>query len=137
MASGRSAVIVCCAVAGMSACAHPSAPVKSSTAPASSSDSESLIVSVDVRRIAHFDNLTPQSHADMRQPSQGNVNAPGPCRAVGNSDLTFATCWTQFRGIAYRGTTDDLEPGEVAPIDEVNQAIAVYPDAGAAHGALD
>jgi len=55
----------------------------------------------------------------------------------GNGDLTFATGWTQFRGIAYSGTTDDLEPGAVAPIDEVNPAVAVYLDAGAARGALD
>ncbi len=33
--------------------------------------------------------------------------------------------------------TDDLEPGGVALIDEVNQAVAVYPDTGATRGALD
>ena len=54
-----------------------------------------------------------------------------------SSDLTFAPGWNQFRAVAYSGTTDDPEPGGVAPIDEVSQAVAVYPNADAARGVLD
>ncbi|MFW3113444.1 sensor domain-containing protein [Mycobacterium haemophilum] len=135
--NGRYVFFVCGLAIVLSACSHPSAPAKPTTA-ASRVDAKSLIISVaDVIRIANFADLTPQTMADLRQPSAGNMNAPGPCRAVGNSVFTFAGGWTQFRGVSYSGTTDDLEPGGMAPIDQVSQAVAVYPNDGAARVALD
>lgn len=135
--SSKSAFIVC-GLAIVVACSHPSTAAKPTTMAASNVNAESLIVSVaDVIRIANFTDLTPQPRSDLRQPSPGNMNAPGPCRAVGNSVLTFASGWTQFHGVSYSGTTDDLEPGGMAPIDEVSQAVAVYPNDSAARTALD
>jgi hypothetical protein len=106
--------------------------------PAHEADVESLIVSVeDVRHIANFDGLSPYAYADRHLPSQPDVRAPAPCRAVGSSEVTFAAGWKRFRGVAYSGTTDDLEPGGVSPMNQVSHAAAVYRDAGAARGALD
>jgi hypothetical protein len=65
------------------------------------------------------------------------MNAPGPCRAAGTSDLTFATGWTEFRSAGYSGVTDDIQPGGLALVDSVSQAVAIYPDAHAARNALD
>ncbi|WP_197501181.1 sensor domain-containing protein [Mycobacterium sp. 852002-51057_SCH5723018] len=99
---------------------------------------ESLIVSIeDMRHIANFEGLSPYAYADRHLPSQADVRAPAPCRAVGSSEVTFAAGWKQFRGVAYSGTTDDLEPGGVSPMNQVSHAVAVYRDAGAARGALD
>ncbi|OSC43155.1 hypothetical protein B8W66_01835 [Mycobacterium decipiens] len=133
--TGRSTVIVCCAVAAIAACSHRSAPA--TTSPPVAAGIDSLLVSVeDVRRIANFEYLTPHAHADLRKPSQGDVDAPGPCRAVGNSDLTFGNGWSEFRSVGYGGATDDLEPGGVAMIDEVSQAVAVYPNSSTTRGVL-
>jgi hypothetical protein len=97
-----------------------------------------LIVSVEeVRRIANFEELTAHSHADLRHPPSGDVNAPGPCRAAGTSDLTFASGWSEFRSAGYSGVTDDIEPGGIALVDSVSQAVAIYPDTHAARNALD
>lgn len=135
---GRLALIVCCvAIVATSAWWTRSAAMATSTAPTPSIDVDALMVGVEeVRRIANFDGLRPQTHADLHQPSQGNVNAPGLCRAVGNSDLTFGSGWTQFRGVAHSGATDSLVPGGATPFTEVSQAVAVYPDAGTARAAL-
>ncbi|BBX74518.1 sensor domain-containing protein [Mycobacterium shinjukuense] len=102
------------------------------------SGADALIVSVeDVRRIADYAELTPHAHADLRHPPQGDLNAPGPCRAAGTSDLTFAEGWSEFRSAGYSGVTDDIDPGGMVMVDSVSQAVAVYPDARAARNALD
>jgi len=132
--AGRSAVIVCSAVVAISACSHPSTPAKSSTTPAAGVDA--LIVSVeDVRRIANADDLAPHA-ADLHSPPQGDVNAPGPCRAVGHSDLTFGNGWQEFRSAGYNGVTDDIEPGGNSLVNEVSQAVARYPNSSTARGAF-
>lgn len=101
------------------------------------SRADALIVSVeDVRRIANYEELTAHSHADLRHPPQGDLNAPGPCRAAGTSDLTFGSGWSEFRSAGYHGITDDLKPGGPAMIQSVSQAVAVYPDSHTARGAL-
>jgi hypothetical protein len=131
--AGRSAVVLCTAVVAISACSHSGAPAKSGTTPAGI---DALIVNVeDVRRIANADNLA--SHAaDLHSPPQGDVNAPGPCRAVGHSDLTFGTTWQEFRSAGYNGVTDDIEPGGNSLVNEVSQAVAHYPDSSTARGAF-
>ncbi|OBA73903.1 hypothetical protein A5641_00055 [Mycobacterium sp. 1554424.7] len=127
------AVIAGCVVAA-SACSH--APGRMNAAGAA--DAEALIVSVeDVRHIANFEGLSPYDYADRHRPAPPDLKAPFPCRAVGSSDLTFAEGWKQFRGVAYAGSTDDLQPGGIAPINQVSHAVAVYADPGAARAALD
>lgn len=109
--------------------AQPAAP--------SASHADALIVSIeDVRRIANYEELTAHSHADLRQPPAGDLNAPGPCRAAGISDVTFGTGWSEFRSAGYHGITDDLKPGGPAMIQTVSQAVAVYPDSSTARGVL-
>lgn len=132
---GRAAVVACAAVAVASGCSDP--PVDTRAVPPEHAFADSLIVSIeDVRQIANFEGLQPYSYADRHHPFRGNVDAPGPCRAVGSSDLTFTAGWKEYRAVAYSGTTDDLQPGGIAPINEVTHAVAVYPDAGAAREAL-
>jgi hypothetical protein len=88
-----------------------------------------LTVSVeDVRRIANADDLTPHPRADLRKPPPANTNAPGPCRAVGHTDATFGTGWVEFRSAGYNGVTDDIQPGGVALVNSVTQAVARYLD---------
>ncbi|WP_224770370.1 sensor domain-containing protein [Mycobacterium simulans] len=133
----RSALIVCCAAVTITACSHNS-PAAKQTVTAPPSGADALIVSLDdVRRIANYDRLTSQVHSDLRHPPQGDLNAPGPCRAAGTSDVTFASGWLEFRSAGYSGVTDDLEPGGPAMIDSVSQAVAIYPDSHAARQALD
>jgi PknH-like extracellular domain len=55
----------------------------------------------------------------------------------GEQDVTFTAGWKEFRAVAYSGTTDDLQPGGIAPVNQVSHAVAVYPDARAGHAALD
>jgi hypothetical protein len=130
------AIIAGGVVAVVSACS--TAPVKMGASPADHTYADALIVSVDdVRHIANFEGLSPYYYADRHQPLPGIFNAPGPCRAVGSSDLTFSAGWKEFRAVAYSGTTDDIEPGGIAPITQVSHAVAVYPDAGAAREALN
>jgi hypothetical protein len=130
------AIIACGAVTAVSACSTP--PVNMGALPAEHAYADSLIVSVeDVRHIANFEGLSPYSYADRHQPLEADASAPGPCRAVGSSNLTFTAGWKEFRAVAYSGTTDDLEPGGIAPLNQVSHAVAVYPDARAAHAALD
>lgn len=127
------ACVIACAASTLTACSHNG--TSTSTSPVSRADS--LIVSLeDVRRIANHDELTYHSHADLRHPPEGDMNAPGPCRAAGASDLTFATGWTEFRSAGYHGITDDLKPGGPAMIQSVSQAVAIYPEANMARGAL-
>lgn len=110
----------------------------SATPTSAATGADALIVSIDdVRRIANYEELTAHAHADLRHPPVGDVNAPGPCRAAGTSDLTFAGGWTEFRSAGYSGVTDDIDPGGLAMVDSVNQAVAIYPDAHAARSALD
>lgn len=98
---------------------------------------DALIVSVEeVRRIANYEELTAHSHADLRHPPSGDLNAPGPCRAAGISDVTFGSGWSEFRSAGYHGITDDLKPGGPAMIQTVSQAVAVYPDSSTARGVL-
>ncbi|WP_169726301.1 sensor domain-containing protein [Mycobacterium riyadhense] len=133
--AGRFAVIACCALVTITACSHSGTSAQPSSPPVSRADA--LIVSVeDVRRIANFEELTAHSHADLRQPPQGDLNAPGPCRAAGTSDVTFGSGWSEFRSAGYHGITDDLKPGGPAMIQSVSQAVAVYPDSHTARGAL-
>ncbi|BBX76156.1 hypothetical protein BST45_09995 [Mycobacterium shinjukuense] len=128
-------LLVSCVVAAISACSHHSPAAQPGTEPLSRADS--LIVSIeDVRRIANYEELTAHSHADLRHPPPGDVNAPGPCRAAGTSDLTFGTGWSEFRSAGYHGVTDELKPGGPALIQTVSQAVAVYPDSSTARGAL-
>ncbi|MGZ4578328.1 MAG: sensor domain-containing protein [Mycobacterium sp.] len=56
---------------------------------------------------------------------------------MGTTDLTFAGGWKEYRSAAYSGSTDDLRPGGIAPINEVTNAVAIYPNATAARGALN
>ncbi len=88
----------------------------------------------DVRRIANYEELATHSLADMDEPPEADTSAPGPCRAVGNSDLTFGTGWSEFRSAGYHGVTDDLRPGMPVMVETVSQAIAVYPEPSAARG---
>ena len=132
----RRAFVVCCAMVAIAACSHRGTSATPSTTPVSGVDA--LIISVEeVRRIANYEELTAHSHADLRHPPPGDLNAPGPCRAAGTSDLTFATGWTEFRSAGYSGVTDDTLPGGLALVDSVSQAAAIYPDAHAARNALD
>lgn len=134
MASARRAVfVISCAVAVLTGCSHHSTP-----SPPAATGADALIVSVEeVRRIANYDELTAHEHANLRNPPAGDVNAPGPCRAAGTSDLTFASGWTEFRSAGYSGVTDDIDPGGLALVDSVSQAVAIYPDSHAARSALD
>lgn len=135
--AGKSCFIICSAVVAITACSHQGTSTKpSTTTPASGADA--LIISVEeVRRIANYEELTAHSHADLRRPPPGDLNAPGPCRAAGTSDLTFASGWTEFRSAGYSGVTDDIDPGGKALVDSVSQAVAIYPDAHEARAALD
>ncbi|ORB87754.1 hypothetical protein B1987_21655 [Mycobacterium kansasii] len=135
--TGKSVFIVCTALLVITACSHKGTSAKpSTTAPASGADA--LIISVEeVRRIANYEELTAHSHADLRRPPPGDLNAPGPCRAAGTSDLTFAGGWTEFRSAGYSGVTDDIDPGGMVMVDSVSQAVAIYPDAHAARAALE
>ena len=115
------------------------APVGTTATPSEHAYANSLIVSLqDARRLANFEGLQPYSYADRHDPPRETVgNPPTPCRAVGTTDLTFAGGWKEYRSVAYSGSTDDLRPGGIAPINEVTNAVAIYPDASAARGALD
>jgi PknH-like extracellular domain len=131
----RWVVVACAAAVAVSACAHHSgSPAKSGATPVGI---DGLIVGVeDVRRIANADDLAPQA-PDLHSPPRGDVNAPGPCRAVGHSDLTFGTGWQEFRSAGYNGVTDDTIPGGNSLVNEVTQAVARYPNSNTARGALD
>ncbi|GFG63751.1 sensor domain-containing protein [Mycobacterium kubicae] len=134
-AARRLAAMACTAVVATSACSHSNSAAKTNSGP---SGVDALIVSVEeVRRIANYEELTSHSHADLRHPPPGDLNAPGPCRAAGTSDLTFASGWTEFRSAGYSGVTDDIDPGGNALVDSVSQAVAIYPDALAARNALN
>ena len=131
----RAVLTVCCAMAAITGCSHSNT---SATPTATATGADALIVSIEeVRRIANYEELTAHAHADLRHPPAGDVNAPGPCRAAGTSDLTFAGGWTEFRSAGYSGVTDDIDPGGLALVDSVNQAVAIYPDTHGARSALD
>ena len=128
-------VAVCSAVIAIAACSRGNSPAKPNNAPPTTVDA--MIVSVeDVRKIANADDLTPHPHADLRKPPPADVNAPGPCRAVGHTDITFGSNWTEFRSAGYNGVTDDIQPGGVQLVNEVTQAVARYPDSSTARGAF-
>lgn len=125
----------CLLLAAVPACSHEVTSSRPGTPAGSRADA--LIVSVEeVRRIANYEELTAHSHGDQRQPPPGDLNAPGPCRAAGISDVTFGTGWSEFRSAGYHGITDDLKPGGPAMIQTVSQAVAVYPDSSTARGVL-
>ncbi|MGD1173138.1 sensor domain-containing protein [Mycobacterium seoulense] len=132
-----SAVIACGAVALSSACGH--SPGNTAAKPPDHAYAESLVISLaDARRIANFEGLQPYSYADRHDPPRETVgNPPAPCRAVGSTDLTFAGGWKEYRSVAYSGSTDDLRPGGIAPINEITNTVVIYPDAAAAGGALN
>ncbi len=132
--AGKASAMI--AVAVVSACSH--SPSDTAT-PAQHAYADSLIISLqDARRIANFEGLQPYSYADRHDPPHETVGKPpGPCRAVGTTDLTFAGGWKEYRSVAYSGSTDDLRPGGIAPINEVTNAVVIYPDATAARGALN
>lgn len=124
-----------CVLLAVAACSHNGTSARPSTPAVSRADA--LIVSIEeVRRIANYEELTAHSHADLRQPPPGDINAPGPCRAAGISDVTFGAGWSEFRSAGYHGITDDLKPGGPAMIQTVSQAVAVYPDSSTARGVL-
>ncbi|OBK24746.1 hypothetical protein A5634_02490 [Mycobacterium asiaticum] len=132
----RAVLIGICSIAVLTACSNHSTSASSTTPAATGGDA--LIVSVeDVRRIANYEELTARAHANLREPPAGDVNAPGPCRAAGTSDLTFASGWSEFRSAGYSGVTDDIDPGGRTMKDSVSQAVAIYPDAQAARTALN
>lgn len=135
-ATGRAAAVVACsATLAATACSHSGPSANPTPTPGSRADA--LIVSVEeVRRIANYEELTAHTHADLRHPPPSDLNAPGPCRAAGISDVTFGTGWTEFRSAGYHGITDDLKPGGPAMIQTVSQAVAVYPDSATARGVL-
>ncbi|WP_232021998.1 sensor domain-containing protein [Mycobacterium basiliense] len=134
----RSVVVVCAALAAIAACSHHGTSAKPSTTTTQPKGVDALIVSVEeVRRIADFEELTAHERADVRNPPPGDLSAPGPCRAAGTSDLTFASGWLEFRSAGYSGVTDDIAPGGRALVDSVSQAVAIYPDTHAARNALD
>jgi hypothetical protein len=128
----------CCAALAMTACSGRGTSSTSGAKPTTvGSRAESLIVSVEeVRHIANYEELTAHSHADLRHPPTGDLNAPGPCRAAGISDVTFGNGWSEFRSAGYHGITDDLKPGGPAMIETVSQAVAIYPDSSTARGVL-
>src|ERR1700761_2997630 len=104
--------VVAGAVSAVSACSNP--PLELRAAPPERTYAESLILSLDaVRQITNFEGLEPYSYADRHQPLRPSANAPGPCQAVGSTELTFAPGWKEFRAVAYSGTTDDLRPGGI------------------------
>ncbi len=132
---GRRALIVGCVVVVISACSHDNTSAEPGVAAGSRVDA--LIVSVDeVRRIANYEELTAHTHADLRHPPSGDLNAPGACRAAGTSDLSFGSNWTEFRSAGYHGITDDIKPGGPALRVTVSQAVAIYPDASTSRGVL-
>ena len=98
---------------------------------------DALIVSVEeVRHIASADDLAPHKQADLSKPPPADANAPGPCRAVGHNDLTFGSTWSEFRSAGYHGVTDDITPGGISLVNGVTQAVAHYPNSGAASDAF-
>ncbi|WP_081287606.1 sensor domain-containing protein [Mycobacterium asiaticum] len=128
-------VAASCAIATLAGCSHSATPASPSPTPGSRADA--LIVSIDdVRRIANYEELTAHTHADLRHPPPSDLNAPGPCRAAGISDVTFGTGWSEFRSAGYHGITDDLKPGGPAMIQTVSQAVALYPNSSTARGVL-
>jgi hypothetical protein len=131
----RSAAAFCAAVIAVSGCSHHTGTsAKSSSAPVGI---DGLIVSVDdVRRIANADDLAPHAVADLHSPPRGDVNAPGPCRAVGHSDLTFGSGWQEFRSAGYNGVTDDTLPGGNSLVNGVTQAVARYANSNSAQDAF-
>ncbi len=133
--AGRSAAIICTAVIAISGCSHHvGTPAQSGNTPVGI---DGLLVSVDdVRRIANADDLESHAAADLHSPPRGDVNAPGPCRAVGHSDLTFGTSWQEFRSAGYNGVTDDTLPGGNSLVNEVTQAVGRYPNSSTARDAF-
>nr|WP_083212421.1 sensor domain-containing protein [Mycobacterium malmoense] len=133
-AAGAAWAAIACVAA---ACSH--SPTGTTGAPSAHAYAESLVISLDeARRIANFEGLQPYSYADRDDPPRETVgNPPGPCRAVGATDLTFAGGWKEYRSVGYSGSTDDLRPGGIAPINEVTNAVVVYPDTATARGALN
>nr|WP_325491456.1 sensor domain-containing protein [Mycobacterium sp.] len=133
--AGLSAVPACSAVV-LSACSNP--PPKAAVPPTAHEYADKLIVGLDdVRRITNFEGLQRYSYADRHRPFQGNQSAPGPCGAVGSTEQTFPMGWKNYRAVAYSGTTDDLRPFGISPINQISQAVAIYRDAHAASAALD
>ncbi|OBG95149.1 hypothetical protein A9X03_25840 [Mycobacterium sp. E1715] len=132
LAGMASAVI---AVAVLTACSHS----RTAANPSPHVYADSLVISLDdARHIANFEGLQPYPYADRHDPPRETIgNPPAPCRAVGTTDLTFAGGWKEYRSVAYAGSTDDLRPGGIAPINEVTNAVVVYPDANVARGALN
>ncbi|OBH79949.1 hypothetical protein A5681_05030 [Mycobacterium scrofulaceum] len=128
-----SAVLVAVVV---SACSH--SPGHPAATPSPHAYADSLAISLDdARRIANFEGLQPYS-SDRHDPPRETVgNPPAPCRTVGTTELTFAGGWKEYRSVAYAGSTADARPGGIAPINEVTNAVVVYPDANAARGALN
>src|ERR1700759_2641935 len=94
-----SAIAACAVALTVPVCTHHvGAPAKSGHVPACI---DGLIGGVeDFRRIANADDLAPQA-PDLHAPPPANANAPGPCRAVGRTDLTFGTGWQEFRSAGY------------------------------------
>lgn len=133
-AAGAAWATIACVAA---ACSH--SPTGTTATPSAHAYAESLVISLDeARRIANFEGLQPYSYADRDHPPRQAVgNPPGPCRAVGTTDLTFAGGWKEYRSVGYSGSTDDLRPGGIAPINEVTNAVVIYPDAAAAQAALN
>ncbi|ODR01096.1 hypothetical protein BST27_01270 [Mycobacterium intermedium] len=137
LGAARSAFVACCAVFVIPACSHDSTAANPNPTP-QATGIDALIVSVeDVRRIADYDELTTHGRETMRNPPPGDLNAPGPCRAAGTSDVTFAGGWNEFRSAGYSGVSDDIDPGGSALVGSVSQAVAIYPDERTARSALD
>ncbi|OOK82639.1 putative lipoprotein LpqQ [Mycobacterium kansasii] len=82
--TGKSLFIICTALLVITACSHKGTSAKPSTTTTPLSGADALIIGVEeVRRIANYEELTAHSHADLRHPPPGDLNAPGPCRRPG------------------------------------------------------
>ena len=101
------------------------------TAPTAAADpgaADPLVISVeDVRALAGNNDLTPGPLLDAPGGQhQFDAQYPGTCHGVFNQDVAFSPGFSDFRSVTYTGPADRA----------VTQAVAVYPDSGAARAAL-
>lgn len=95
----------------------------------------------DARHITGNASLALVPGSDLAQPSTNSDDpgAPAPCQATWGGAATFVSGWAQFHSADYRGSTQPTigaAPGAAGILD-VSQAVAVYPNEGAARSAFD
>jgi hypothetical protein len=135
IACGAAAILLCWLSTTLTGCHHgadhPNAPAEKHATP------DSLIISIDdVRQIAGQPGLQPNPKGDEQQPHPPNASAPGPCQVESGQKVAFGDAWTQFRGVSYSELSGTI-PGGPKGMSVINQAVGVYPDSNAAHGAFD